>query len=105
MGEVLSLGLAAALGVLLGAFFVGGLWWTVRFRLGREQPALWFVGSLALRLALTLAGFYLVGRNDWQRLVACLLGFIAARLAIQWLTRLHARSELPPAPEARAPCT
>ena len=35
--------------LLLGAFFFGGLWWTVQKGVTSETPALWFLGSLLLR--------------------------------------------------------
>ena len=87
MNDTLSLALAFATGVLLGAIFFGGLWWTVRKGLSSEQPALWFLGSLLLRSSLVLAGFYLVARGHWERVVVCLLGFVAARLIVTRLTR------------------
>ena len=87
MNEVLSLALALAAGVLLGAVFFGGLWWTVRKGVSSEQPALWFFGSLLLRMSIALAGFYFVGRDHWERLLLCLLGFVMARLVVTWLTR------------------
>ena len=40
MNEVLLLALALSAGVLLGAVFFGGLWWTVRKGVSSEQPAL-----------------------------------------------------------------
>ena len=46
MNETLSLVLALVAGVLLGAIFFGGLWWTVRKGVSSKQPALWFFGSL-----------------------------------------------------------
>ncbi len=101
MTEILRLTPAVAAGLLLGAIFFGGLWWTVRFRLGRSRPALWFAGSMVLRLGLTLAGFYFVGREDWRQLVACLLGFVVARLAVVWLTRQRTESRMPSTQEAR----
>ena len=52
-----------------------------------QQPALWFFGSLLLRMSITLAGFYFVGREDWERWLLCLLGFVLARLVVKWLTR------------------
>ena len=70
MNEFLSLALALAAGLLLGAIFFGGLWWTVRKGVSSQQPALWFFGSLLLRMSVALAGFYFVGREDWQRLAA-----------------------------------
>ena len=45
MNEPLSLVLALITGVVLGAIFFGGLWWTVRKCVSAKQPALWFFGS------------------------------------------------------------
>jgi F1F0 ATPase subunit 2 len=77
--------LALVAGLLLGAMFFGGLWWTVRKAVSSSNPALWFSGSLLLRLGLALVGFYVVGNHHWQRLLLCLLGFLAARLIVTWL--------------------
>ena len=87
MNETLTLVLAAGAGVMLGALFFGGLWWTVRKGLASKQPALWFLGSLLLRTWLTLAGFYFVARGNWVRLPVCLVGFVAARLIVTRYTR------------------
>ena len=69
MNEILSLVLALVTGVLLGAMFFGGLWWTVRKGVSSKQPALWFFGSLLLRTSIALAGFILsrtvIGRGCW----------------------------------------
>jgi F1F0 ATPase subunit 2 len=67
--------------------FFGGLWWTVRKGVSSRQPALWFFGSLLLRMSLALAGLYVVSGSRWDRLLLCLLGFVTARLAVTWLTR------------------
>jgi F1F0 ATPase subunit 2 len=87
MSEPLSLAFAMSTGVLLGAMFYGGLWWTVRRGVSSKRVALWFFGSLLLRMGLALAGFYVVADGHWQRLLLCLLGFVVARLAVMWLTR------------------
>ena len=87
MNNVLFLVLALVAGLVLGAIFFGGLWWTVRRVLSAKSPALWFLGSMLLRMSIVLAGFYFVGRGDWQRLVICLLGFIIARFIVMRLTR------------------
>ncbi len=79
--------LALLSGCLLGVVFYGGLWWTVRQGVSSNRPALWFSGSLLLRVTIALGGFYLVGANHWVWLVLCLLGFSMARLAVTWLTR------------------
>jgi F1F0 ATPase subunit 2 len=76
-----------AAGLLLGAFFFGGLWWTVIKGVSSQWPALWFLASMLLRMSVTLAGFYFVGGDDWRRWLLCLLGFVLARLGVKWLTR------------------
>lgn len=87
MNEPLTLILAWLAGGVLGAIFFGGLWWTVRKGVSSPNPALWFLGSMLLRMGIALAGFYFVSGGQWKRLVACLLGFIMARLGVMWLTR------------------
>jgi F1F0 ATPase subunit 2 len=86
MTETLTLVLAWVAGGALGAMFFGGLWWTVQKTLSSTQPAVWFFGSLLLRMSLALAGFYFVAGGHWQQLLACLLGFVIARLIVTRLT-------------------
>jgi F1F0 ATPase subunit 2 len=78
--------LACAAGIALGVFFFWGLWWTVRKSLVSSRPALWVLVSLLLRTGVTVGGFYAVGGGDWQRLLACLIGFWVARQAVLRLT-------------------
>lgn len=92
--EALALALAGLAGGALGAIFFGGLWWTVRKSLSASQPALWVFASLLLRMGLTMGGFYVVSGGGWQRLLACLAGFIVAR---QIVTRLTRPPQAPPA--------
>jgi F1F0 ATPase subunit 2 len=87
VNEFISLAAASVAGLLLGVMFFGGLWWTVRAGVTSRRPALWFLGSLVLRMSIALSGFYIVGREHWQPLVACLLGFITARLIVNGLTQ------------------
>lgn len=87
MNEILVLAPPLAAGLLLGAFFFGGLWWTVVKGVSSPWPALWFFTSMLLRMSVTLPGFYYVGGEDWRQWLACLLGFVLARLAVKWLTR------------------
>ncbi|MEO8847823.1 MAG: ATP synthase subunit I [Casimicrobiaceae bacterium] len=79
MHDALALPLAALAGILLGLFFFGGLWWTVRRAVGSTRSALWVGASLLLRMGCTAGGFVVVSAGDWQRMLACLLGFSAAR--------------------------
>jgi F1F0 ATPase subunit 2 len=79
--------LASLAGMLLGAVFYGGLWWTVRKGVSSPRPAAWFLGSFLLRTGIVLAGFCFVSGGRADRLLACLLGFIIARFLVTWLTR------------------
>ena len=88
MNETLILVLALATGILLGAIFFGGLWWTVQKGVSSKRPALWFFGSLLLRTSIALAGFYFVARGPWENLLVCLLGFVFARVIVTLLTRV-----------------
>ncbi len=87
MNETLTLVLAWVAGGTLGAIFFGGLWWTVRKGVASSCPALWFLGSMVLRMSIALTGFYFIGRGQWERLLLCLLGFVMARLVVMWLSR------------------
>ena len=88
MNEAMTLFVAWVAGGILGAIFYGGLWWTVRDAISSRQPAFWFCFSLLLRMSISLAGFYFVSGGEWKRLLACLLGFVAARLFVTWITRI-----------------
>ena len=87
LNEAVFIALAGGAGAVLGVLFFAGLWWTLRRGLVSRRPALWFLISLVLRLSLTLTGFYWVAGDDWRRLLACLLGFLLARLLVTRLTR------------------
>ena len=99
MNETLALLLAWSAGGGLGAIFFGGLWWTVRQSVSSQRPALWLFGSWLLRMGVALSGFYFVAGGHWKRLLACLLGFVMARLVVIWLTRSSGQCQTGPARE------
>ena len=88
MSETVGWALALLVGVVLGAVFFGGLWWTVQRGAVSASPGRWFLGSFVLRTAIVLTGFYAVGADQPARLGLCLLGFLLARLAVVRLTRV-----------------
>jgi len=93
MNDFTMLACAAAGGTALGLFFYGGLYWTLRRGIESRMPALWFSGSLLLRNALVLSGFYAISGGDWRRIVACLPGFLLARVVVtRWGYRWAART-------------
>jgi len=100
MNDTMNLALALVTGVLLGAIFFGGLWWTVRKGVSSKQPALWFFGSLLLRTSIVLSGFYFVSSGHWERLLLCLLGFVITRWVMTWLARPSGEYKTSPPLEA-----
>jgi F1F0 ATPase subunit 2 len=79
---ILRLAFDTMRGILLGVLFYGGLWLTVRRFPTTHHPLALALGSLLLRMAITLAGFYLIIDGQWQNAVAALAGFTAARVLI-----------------------
>jgi F1F0 ATPase subunit 2 len=100
MDETLQLLLAFVAGGVLGVIFFGGLWWTIRKGITSKLPALWFFGSLLVRMSVTLLGFYFVAGHRWERMLSCFLGFVVARLAVTWLTRPSKEHQSRPVLEA-----
>ena len=85
--EASILMLALFVGILLGAIFYGGLWWTVRRIVSSKAPGIWLIGSFVLRSMIAVGGFLFVARGDWRSILACFIGFLAARIVVTRLTR------------------
>ncbi len=98
MHDMWNLVPALLAGLLLGAIFFGGLWWTIRQGLSSPQPAAWFFGSLLLRMGLAVTGLYLVSGGQMERLLVCLCGFALGRWMVTRITRVEA-NRVPPAGE------
>lgn len=79
-------------GMSIGLFFFGGLWWTVQRAMSSRQPGLLFAGSFLLRTLLTLTAFYFIGGASWQRVLACLIGFIFGRILVKRFSRLPSQT-------------
>jgi len=75
-----SLFAAFAAGLALGAFYFIALWQTVQRLQSATSPARLMLFSFILRIAVVMAGFYLVmGGEHWERLALAMLGFIIMR--------------------------
>ena len=95
MNETLLFILVFIAGIALGVIFFGGLWLTVKKMVTAKIPALWVLGSFIVRLGIVLPGFYFISSGNWQRLVICLIGFVAARFIIIHLTKAIDAKQLP----------
>ncbi len=100
--QAMALMLSGVAGLVLGAVFFGGLWWTLRKSLKSQRPALWLLGSLLARTSLVLVGLYLVSGGQWQRLLAGLAGVIGARfLVLRLISPSVVAKEAQHAPDSR----
>jgi F1F0 ATPase subunit 2 len=87
----------AAAGAGLGGVYFFLLWRSTRtFSRGRRSVA-WLLGGTLVRIAALVAAFFLVMDGQWERLLACLAGFVAARFVM--IRRYGSR----PDPEALEP--
>jgi F1F0 ATPase subunit 2 len=87
MNETLLIIAAFVGGIALGIIFFGGLWFTVKKLITAKIPALWMLGSFIVRVGIVLTGFYFISSGNWQRVVICLIGFIAARFIVIYFTK------------------
>ena len=104
MSETLMILSAGVAGIGLGVLFFGGLWLTVKRCVSAQRPGLLAFVSLIVRMGVILAGFYVVAGAQWQRMLACLVGFVVARfLATRFIPSLIwrcATRRSPPSAEA-----
>ena len=92
MNDFINLLPALFAGIGLGVIFFGGLWLTIRKGLQSRKSGLIFTGSFIVRMTVILVGFYYVGASDWQKMLACLAGFLIARLVITRYTKKQNRT-------------
>lgn len=82
MNDLLSITTGLAGGLLLGGFFFGGLWWTLRRALASPTAGLWFAASYLVRFAVLAGGLYVLAHGEVTRGLAACAGLIVARLAV-----------------------
>jgi F1F0 ATPase subunit 2 len=67
-------------GLVLGLFYFGMLWLTVRNLTDAQYPALFAVGSFFGRISVLLLAFYLIADlGRWEFIPATVIGIITAR--------------------------
>lgn len=77
-----SLAAAFLMGAIGGAGYLAVLWASVRSLAQSRRPAARLLGGAVLRIALLLGSFYLIMDGQSERLLACLVGFTAVRIAV-----------------------
>lgn len=94
MISVLGWILAFITGIVLGVFFFGGLWITVKKAIASKTPAIWFFTSFVLRVSVVIMGFYYILPTGWQGLIFSSIGFIIARFAVAYYTKLADKKQI-----------
>ena len=69
-------------GLVLGLFYFGGLWMTLRALPQKERPKLWLAVSYMVRLAGAMAGFWIVVQKDLMAFFFTLAAFFLVRIVL-----------------------
>jgi F1F0 ATPase subunit 2 len=85
VSRILEYSWVLAAGMLTGAFYFGGLWWTVRRVIRSRSPGFLLAASFLVRSAIALTVFYVVMDKNWLRLVVCLVGLLIVRQVLTWV--------------------
>lgn len=80
-------------GVVLGILFFGGLYWSVNKLPEVKHPGLLMMASLLLRMAILLAGLYLVMRGDIKNLLAAVVGVMLVKFVM--IARVQKKTTAP----------
>ena len=91
-----------AAGLIIGAVYFAGLWFTVRRLTGAGLAPLWLFISAVVRLAFLVAALFWIMNGSWERLLAALAGILVARFVATWTARV---SDAPEANRADRPQT
>lgn len=81
MSEI-SVVLALLGGLVIGVFFFGGLWVTIRRVEDVQRPGMALFASSVARMVIALVGFYILAWGRWERLLIAVIGFILARMIV-----------------------
>ena len=75
-------GLSFVWGALLGLFYFGGLWITLKYISRSKKPKSWLVMSFVIRISVILAGFWAVMRMDPVAFMLTFLAFLITRVIL-----------------------
>lgn len=95
VNEPIYLALSIAWGTVLGTFYFGGLWLTVRHLPHFKQPSLLALGSFLGRSAVCLFGFYMASGNGFEWLILSLAGFVLTKMVLLRRLGSDARHQTP----------
>jgi F1F0 ATPase subunit 2 len=82
MNSAFLLVLSIFMGALLGVFYFGGLWLTIKHLPHSSQPTLLSLGSFFARSIVCMLGFYLIIGSGIEALLLSLAGFVLTKIAL-----------------------
>ena len=86
MNITILLGMAGG-GAIIGLFYFGGLWLTLKKLTTSDHWGLWLGVSFLVRSTITVSAFWLLAAGDWRRILALATGFTVVRFLS--VKRLH----------------
>lgn len=72
-------GLSFIWGVLLGFFYFGGLWITLKHITQAYKPTYWLVISFVIRVSFVMIGFWAIMKRDLISFIFTFLAFLITR--------------------------
>lgn len=83
MNKLLIIIFGFTAGIILGSFFFGGLWLTLKRLPSTQNPLLLILGSFSGRIVICIIGFYIVVKaGNLSGLLASLAGFMLIRFML-----------------------
>ncbi|MBN1235089.1 MAG: ATP synthase subunit I [Methanotrichaceae archaeon] len=82
MNSAFMLALSFFMGALLGVFYFGGLWLTIKRLPHSSQPTLLSLASFSARSLVCILGFYLIIGSGIEALLLSLAGFVLTKMAL-----------------------
>jgi F1F0 ATPase subunit 2 len=69
-------------GVLLGLFYFGGLWMTLKVMTRSNKPKSWLGISFIIRISFIMAGFWVIMKADAVSFILTLSAFLITRIIL-----------------------
>jgi F1F0 ATPase subunit 2 len=69
-------------GVLLGLFYFGGLWMTLKVMTRANKPKSWLGMSFIIRISFIMAGFWVIMKVDAVSLIFTFSAFLITRVIL-----------------------
>ena len=87
-------GLSFIWGVMLGLFYFGGLWITLKHISRAHKPKTWLAISFIIRMSFIMIGFWAIMKRDLISFVFTFLAFLITRVILTRTLGRESRGEI-----------